>query len=1285
MQFTPKGPHIPFELLQAHEEGKVVFFCGAGISYPAGLPLFHDLVEGIYSHLRTKKSEYESNLYESKNGKFTSKQYDTVLHLLEQRYANGRKCLREATYKILACKTPNTSELVNHIALLKLAKNKSGKIKIVTTNYDKFFLHASNVINENPKSYVAPTLPVPDKNWNGIAYIHGLLPNEYSTDSYELENLILTSGDFGRAYLLNAWATRFLAKLFTDYIVCFVGYSINDPILRYMTDALLAEREQGENFLPNYAFVSHSKQDEKDKVITEWKNKGINCPIPYLDEDKHSLLSKTLENWANSYSAGIIGKKTILSENMKLLPTTTVEDNIKKQVVFTLLSGDKNISNHLATLENLNIEWINVFLEPLITAKNNMLLFTSSSHLKAYTKDLGCKTYNVFEFIELNLKIFDIHEKYKEEKEIWINLQKAIFTLIYKNLANHELFHILSSAKYRFSKSFFSDLESALYAHYTIFSEEAEKMKKENSEKVKYLISKNLLNCWLSLINNNYQEHQLNFIYSNLSSNIRHLPQQLNQKILSLLTPRVVYKKPYKYDEARKEQISVELEFTSRHLKEFFKNNSYVWEECPNLLQLIEKNFIEKLLLLQEINEEPDTVLPFQFSLRSISPHEQNTGHYSLGAMVELLRDGWHGYRKINPIEAKNIAINWFNYPYKIFKRLALYTANFTDKSLRDGNITSSVWVKWLLDEKSNILWDSTYIREVLQLISSQAKYMDKTSLIKLEKAILRGPNKQEYHAEYTEEKWNNYKEYKQKLYLSKLAKSNPKLTTASILFLKKYSYKEIKKIQDSEQNEFAIWVSTHWGGDVLEKSDLQSLPKNTQEIIAWIKNYETVIKPTNSKSEDLLKAVCKEYFRETINAVYELHKENIYSADVLKEIMYISSQKGHTSNDETITNLNDFPHTPLIKILYSMPYEVIDATAWYYATYIKALSNNKNFRNIVLKLYARLFTLYSFKNLLVDDIENDNIDFPTRAINSPIGIATEGLINVWYTYDLHDNTKIEKNILLNLNQIIESNSPNILDAKIILATNLYALFRVDNQWTSEKFLPLFDTSSSRSNSYALWQGYLIQPKFTLDMLAKMKDSFLSLANNLNELGPYSESYIQVLTYIVFRKESSTISYAEYPIEFFMNPSSLEILLQTVIDIVEFSDKKEELFEQYFLPFWEKSFHKDKKIISKTLSYYLARIAIEFKEKFIHAYTLFAEWIESIDDVSYVLVTLHKNKIDEIYPTETLDLLSQLISTTTPKYELHKLSEVVRTLEQNNRVKCDKKLVTLKSLSETLN
>ncbi len=50
-RWITRGPDLPPELLQALEDGKLVFFCGAGVSYPAGLPSFRGLVEQVYARL----------------------------------------------------------------------------------------------------------------------------------------------------------------------------------------------------------------------------------------------------------------------------------------------------------------------------------------------------------------------------------------------------------------------------------------------------------------------------------------------------------------------------------------------------------------------------------------------------------------------------------------------------------------------------------------------------------------------------------------------------------------------------------------------------------------------------------------------------------------------------------------------------------------------------------------------------------------------------------------------------------------------------------------------------------------------------------------------------------------------------------------------------------------------------------------------------------------------------------------------------------------------------------
>jgi NAD-dependent SIR2 family protein deacetylase len=51
MRFVSDGPAIPNDLIRKWRDGKVLFLAGAGVSRPAGLPLFKGLALEIYQHL----------------------------------------------------------------------------------------------------------------------------------------------------------------------------------------------------------------------------------------------------------------------------------------------------------------------------------------------------------------------------------------------------------------------------------------------------------------------------------------------------------------------------------------------------------------------------------------------------------------------------------------------------------------------------------------------------------------------------------------------------------------------------------------------------------------------------------------------------------------------------------------------------------------------------------------------------------------------------------------------------------------------------------------------------------------------------------------------------------------------------------------------------------------------------------------------------------------------------------------------------------------------------------
>jgi NAD-dependent SIR2 family protein deacetylase len=154
MQFIPNGPDIPNALLHAHEEGRVVFFCGAGVSYPAGLPSFKTLVDEIYNGLHEQRNEGEEKTYQRGL-------YDLTLNLLEARLQGEREEIYEQIANILKPKRRKNATKT-HESLLQLGRCREKKhLRLVTTNFDLCFDKARNKLKENFNTYTPTAIPIP--------------------------------------------------------------------------------------------------------------------------------------------------------------------------------------------------------------------------------------------------------------------------------------------------------------------------------------------------------------------------------------------------------------------------------------------------------------------------------------------------------------------------------------------------------------------------------------------------------------------------------------------------------------------------------------------------------------------------------------------------------------------------------------------------------------------------------------------------------------------------------------------------------------------------------------------------------------------------------------------------------------------------------------------------------------------------------------------------------------------------------------------------------------------
>ena len=351
MQFIKNGPDIPESLLRMHEDGKVVFFCGAGISMPAGLPNFAGLVDQLFNDSGRTPSGVQKEAIQAQ-------QYDKAIELLEADILGGRKTIRKKLHKILSPNLNKPNLTTTHRALLTLAKNRNNKVRLVTTNFDRLFEETIRKENLPIEHFQAPLLPIPKNHWDGLVYLHGLLPSD-STDN--MEHLVLSSGDYGLAYLLERWAARFVGGLFHNYTVCFVGYGVNDHVIRYMMDALAADRLRGEASAKTFAFDSCPAGKEEEHT-ERWKAKNV-IPIFYPGPAQHDLLHKTLQFWAATYRDGVYGKERIVERVAIARPSaSTSQDDFVGRFLWAVSDSSGLPAKRFSEFNPVpSLEW----LEPL--------------------------------------------------------------------------------------------------------------------------------------------------------------------------------------------------------------------------------------------------------------------------------------------------------------------------------------------------------------------------------------------------------------------------------------------------------------------------------------------------------------------------------------------------------------------------------------------------------------------------------------------------------------------------------------------------------------------------------------------------------------------------------------------------------------------------------------------------------------------------------------------------------------------------------------------------------
>lgn len=1237
MQFVGHGPDIPERLLQAHEDGRVVFFCGAGISYPARLPGFAGLVAKVYEALAAIPNAVQQ-------AAIKAGQFDTAIGLQEAAIVGGRETVRRTLADILTPDLSAPNATATHEALLTLGKCRSGQTRLITTNFDRLFEEVIAAKRLTIERFQAPLLPVPKNRWDGLVYLHGLL--SATPTASELDRLVVSSGDFGLAYLSERWAARFVSELFRNYTVCFVGYSINDPVLRYMMDALAADRLLGESPPEMFAFGSFSKGKEEERA-NEWRAKNV-TPILYREHNRHAYLHKTLRAWAETYRDGVRGKERIVVECAMARPmASTRQDDFVGRLLWALSDPGGLPARRFADLDPVpSLDWLEPLSEeryehadlgrfgvPPRTTVDDKLTFSLTRRPSPYP-------------LAPSMCIVDAGARGSR----WDEVMRQLARWLIRHLDDPALLLWLVKRGGQLHDDLAWWIEHRL--------DELAKLERDGDTAGFVRIREGAPNAipgplmhtlWRLLLTGRVKSWLRDFDLYRWRDRFKRdgLTATLRLELREMLTPRVSLREPFRWPaedgEAReperiKELVEWEIVLSTDHVHSSLRDlpRDEPWNAAlPELLSDVSALLRDALDLMRELGSAEDRSDLSYMHQPSISEHPQNRDFHDWTALIDLTRDAWLATVAQSPARAALVAHAWWQAPYPLFRRLAFFAA------AQDTVIPHRQALDWLLADDHWWLWSVETEREAMRLLVALAPHLDQVMLRELEQAVLVGPPRDMFKDDIEPERWTGIVDREIWLRLAKMAEADAVLGTESNVRLSGLSarYPEWTLAAD-QRDEFPYWM-----GDGDEWRKFVATPRRRRELIEWLRQQPG----TDHWQEDDWRQRCRENFATTACALCALARKGVWPTERWREALQAWSEE----------KLLKRSWRYMAPILAAAPAEVLQTLAHGVSWWLQSIA--KTFEG-----HEALFFVLARRILAMDHQDGVDTDDPVgRAINHPVGHVTEALLRWWYRRSLEDGQGLPEEMKPTFTELCDPRIDKFRHGRVLLAAHVIALFRVDGDWATQHLLPLFVWQCSEVEARAAWEGFLWSPRLYRPLMEMLKPAFLDTARHYAALGKHDGQYASLLTFAAL-DPGDTFTTAELATATrSLPPDGLHDAAQALVRALEGAgDQRADYWSHRVAPYLHAIWPKTRDNVSPAIAESLGRLCVAAHDAFPEALTLLRAWLQPPAHPDYLVHRLYEAGLCGRFPEQALDFLSLVIGDQTqwPPSDLGDCLEVISSV-----------------------
>ena len=1219
MQYVEDGPDVPDRLLQAHEEGRVVFFCGAGISYPAGLPGFRKLTKKLYRRLGARLKVRDHIHAAIGDG-----QYDKAIDLLDRNVAGEDRTVRQAMADILLNpKRPDA--LDTHRALLDLGRRGDGRTRLVTTNFDRLFEEAVSRDGLSTERFAAPALPPADWSWDGLVYLHGLLPEESDgcKSPNQVPNLVVSSGDFGRAYLAEGWAARFVNQLFREFTVCFVGYSIEDPVMRYMVDAVAASRSRGGNPRDIFAFAHYLDSEETAQdAASKWFSKNV-TPIVYHADREHAALHDTLHAWAKDED-GSVKERIVEQESLKDPTTITEDDDFVSRLRSVLRDSSGLPAKRFAEMAPPpSLDW----LDPL----DDMVFLTGAGTLDD-SRD------------RVKVHLTDWLARHLDKQDLLLRLaarggkpHPLLAEMISRRLQEtpdavqdsllRKLWELALAGRVRGAPGQSSGL--GLY-------EWKERFERDGLTTALRLELRERLTPCVSLGPPPYNEASLSELLASIDGedgNVAAELERLKDEDPDLLKPT--------------RDIVLATGCAYQPLRALAKSGK--WRAAlPALLDDLTGLLRDALDLMREVGKADDREDPSDSALPSIAEHPQNLDLHDWSALIELNRDAWLATAGVSPERALAAAEGWMRSPYPVFRRLALFAA-----ARQSGPVPPARALDWLLEDDCRWLWAPNTRREACRLVAALPSVLDPAGMDRLERAVLAGPPRGMYVAGLEEEAWTRIKARATWLPLAKMDEAGAALSADARDLLARLSaeYTDLELSEDG-QEEFSFWM-----GPAESVRPQVFAPEGEDELVAWLRDRPGDQGPWPENLDDWRER-CRADFDGTAAALKTLAAEGTWQAQRWRDALQAWPEE----------ELRQRSWEDMAPVMERMPREVLQKIASAVSRWLQAVAASfEGGDETFLSLCERVLAL---------DYEDEGPwDEPvTVAINHPVGQVAEALLRRWRRREPEDGQGLQDPDRSIFTDLCDPGERKFRHGRVLLAAHAVSLFRVDPDWTILRLLPFF--SWEGEEAVAAWKSFLWSPRFHRPLMKKLKTDFLAAATHYDMLlegqrgYQYAARYVEMLTVAalermdVFSKAECATATAALP------PKGLAVAASTLSRAMDNAGdgRRKKYWRKRAAPYLESIWPQGING-SEAVSNALARACIAAGDAFPDAVKLASRWLlrtprPEADDI--VMHLLDEADMASHFPCAALELLHRTVADEAVLYS-GKMGKVLRAAQDKRQ------------------